>query len=142
MLRCAARDAPALARRLVAGAWTYPNRGPGRPQLDQEIQLIIRLAKENPRWGHQRIQGELQRLGVRISATAIRTTLRLVGQAHLQQVLRVYVEHYNRHRPHRALGLEAPDRSSGVAGIGEGQSGMVHRRDLLGGLLHQYRRAA
>jgi putative transposase len=80
MLRCAARDAPALARRLVAGAWTYPNRGPGRPPLDQEIQqLIIRLAKENPRWGYQRIQGELLRLGIRVSATGIRATLRRHG---------------------------------------------------------------
>ena len=64
-------------RRLVAGAWTYPHRQTGRPPLDQEVQqLIVRLAKENPRWGYQRIKGELQRLGVRVSATAIRMTLR------------------------------------------------------------------
>jgi putative transposase len=67
-------------RRLVAGAWTYPSRGSGRPPLDQELQqLIIRLARENPRWGYQRIKGELLRLGVRVSATAIRTTLRRQG---------------------------------------------------------------
>jgi hypothetical protein len=67
-------------RRLVAGAWTYPHRGTGRPPLDQELQqLIIRLASENPRWGYQRIQGELIRLGMRVSATAIRTTLRRHG---------------------------------------------------------------
>jgi putative transposase len=66
-------------RRLVAGAWTYPHRQTGRP-LDQEVQqLIVRLAKENPCWGYQRIKGELQRLGVRVSATAIRTTLRRHG---------------------------------------------------------------
>jgi putative transposase len=64
-------------RRLVAGAWTYPHRRTGRPPLDQELQeLIIRLASESPRWGYQRIQGELLRLGLRVSATAIRTTLR------------------------------------------------------------------
>jgi hypothetical protein len=42
-------------------------------------QLIIRLANENPRWGYQRLKGELLRLGVRVSATAIRTTLRRHG---------------------------------------------------------------
>jgi Homeodomain-like domain len=61
-------------RRLAAGAWTYPRIGQGRPQLDQAVQqLIIRLATENPRWGYQRIQGELVHLGVRVSTTAIRT---------------------------------------------------------------------
>ncbi len=36
--------------------------------------------------------------------------LLLVGRGHLEQVLRVYIQHYNRHRPHRALQLQAPDR--------------------------------
>jgi hypothetical protein len=64
-------------RRLVAGAWAYPSRQTGRPPLDHQIQqLIVRLAAENPRWSYQRIKGELLRLGVPVSATAIRTTLR------------------------------------------------------------------
>jgi putative transposase len=273
-------------RRLVAGAWTYPRRGQGRPPLDHGIQeLIIRLAKENPYWGYQRIMGELQQLGVQVSATAIRTTLRrhglepaprraatiwraflrqqaagivacdfftvdtvwlrrlyvlffieldtrrvhvagvtanpnaawvtqqarnllavleerghrmrfrvrdrdakfcsgfddvfrsedaevvltpvqapnanayaerwirtvraecldwllIVGRGHLEQVLRVYVEHYNRHRAHRALQLKAPDPATGLTIIDEGRKGSVHRRNLLGGLLHEYWRAA
>jgi putative transposase len=273
-------------RRLVAGAWTYPHRQTGRPPLDQEVQqLVVRLARENPRWGYQRIKGELLRLGVRISATAIRMTLRrhgldpaprrmatswsaflrqqaagivacdfftvdtlwlqrlyvlffielhtrhvhlagvtanpngswvaqqgrnlllvleergrrlryllrdhdakfsgafddlfrdegaeilvtpvrapqanayaerwirtvraecldwllIVGRGHLEQVLRVYIGHYNQHRPHRALGLEAPDPPAGLTVVGEEQQGRLHRHDLLGGLLHEYRRAA
>jgi putative transposase len=44
-------------RRLVAGAWTSPHYQTGRPALDEDVrQLIIRLARENPRWGYQRIK--------------------------------------------------------------------------------------
>jgi transposase InsO family protein len=273
-------------RRLVAGAWTYPHRGGGRPPLDEQVQqLIVRLAGENPRWGYQRIQGELLRLGVQVSATAIRETLRrhgldpaprrtpttwrrflrqqaagilacdfftvdtvwlrrlyvlffieldtrrvhlagvttnpngawvaqqarnlllvlgeqgrrvqfllrdrdtkfcrafddlfrsegaeviltpvqapnanafaerwvgtvraecldwllIIGRAHLEQVLRVYVEHYNVHRPHRALGLGAPAPPTDPDAADEAWQGRIQRRDLLGGLLHEYRRAA
>ena len=273
-------------RRLVAGAWTYPHRRPGRPPLDQELQqLIVRLARENPRWGYQRIQGELLHLGVRLSATVIRTTLRrhgldpaprraattwraflrqqaagivacdfftvdtvwlrrlyvlffieldtrrvhlagvtanpdgqwvtqqarnlllvlgeqgrrarfvlgdrdakfsrtfdevfcsdgaevlltpvqapranayaerwvrtvraecldwllVVSRGHLEQILRVYVQHYNRHRPHRALRHRSPDPLARLTIPGEDDRGAVRRRDLLGGLLHEYRQAA
>jgi transposase InsO family protein len=67
--------------------------------------------------------------------------LLIVGQAHLERALRVYVKHYNEHRPHRALGLEAPDRPAAL-GVGAGQQGRIRQRDLLGGLIHEYHRAA
>jgi putative transposase len=270
-------------RRLIAGVWTYP-RGPGRPPVGQEVQqLIVRLARENPRWGYQRIQGELLRLRVHVSATAVRSVLRrhglgpaprrvavtwraflrqqaagimacdfftvdtvwlrrlyvlffieldtrrvhlagvtahpdgawvaqqarnlllmlgnrrprflirdrdakftrafddvfrsegtealmtpvqapnanayaerwirtvraecldwllISGRGHLEQVLRVYVAHYNHHRPHRALGLEPPDPLANLRVVRDGQPRRVHRRDLLSGLLHEYHRRA
>jgi putative transposase len=68
--------------------------------------------------------------------------LLIVGRGHLEMVMRLYVAHYNRHRPHRALRLEAPDPANGLSVVDRGRQDGVHRRDLLGGLLHEYRRAA
>jgi putative transposase len=67
-------------RELVRRKWTYRRHGPGRPPLDPEtVELIMRLARENPRWGYPRISGELLKLGISVSATAIRTVLRRAG---------------------------------------------------------------
>jgi putative transposase len=68
--------------------------------------------------------------------------LLIVGRGHLDRVLRVDVEHYNQHRPHRALALEPPDPAAGLRILAEDRRERVHRRDLLGGLLHEYQRAA
>ncbi|MFD8870652.1 integrase, partial [Streptomyces sp. NPDC059590] len=69
-------------RKLVARRWDYSRRrrGPGRPPTQGAIKkLVLRLARENSRWGHRRIQGELARLGHPIAASTVWQILHTAG---------------------------------------------------------------
>ena len=60
-------------RKLVSRKWDYTaRRRPGRPPTAAAIKnLVIRMARENPTWGHRRVQGELIRLGHHIAASTV-----------------------------------------------------------------------
>jgi transposase InsO family protein len=68
-------------RELVRKKWTHRRTShAGRPPIEPEVRdLIVRLGRENPRWGYQRIRGELMKLEIRISATTVRTILLRAG---------------------------------------------------------------
>jgi putative transposase len=65
----------------------------------------------------------------------------ILNRHHLERVLPAYIQHYNAHRPHRSLNQQPPELSetapSPVTNISS-----VRRRDVLGGLIHEYKAAA
>ena len=98
-------------RRLIARRWTYVHRKPGRPALDASVvALITRLARENPRWGYRRIVGELNSLGVTISATTVRSVLIEAGGAARAGAHRFVVAGIPAPAGGNDVGLRLPDR--------------------------------
>jgi hypothetical protein len=59
-------------RKLIAQKWTYPRRRPGLPSIDQKLtELVVRIARENPSWGFDRIQGAVSNLGYKIPPVVV-----------------------------------------------------------------------
>jgi putative transposase len=65
--------------------------------------------------------------------------LLIVGPRHLERVLRIYIQHDNRERRHRGLGLSPPQPTDNGRPLTVRD---IQRRDRLGGLIHEYHRAA
>jgi transposase InsO family protein len=63
----------------------------------------------------------------------------ILGERHLAAVLAKYTTHYNRHRPHRALGQQPPNPRSQTNDLARGP---VQRHPILGGLINEYTQAA
>ncbi len=68
--------------RLIAEKWGYSDRRkkPGRPRIGKElVDLVVRMARENPTWGYDRIEGALENLGFRISSSSVGNILKAHG---------------------------------------------------------------
>ena len=67
-------------RNLIARTWTYPRKRPGRPSTRADIRAaVLRLARENPTWGYQRVSGELAGAGIGVPPGTVRDILKRAG---------------------------------------------------------------
>ena len=80
---------------------------------------------------------------VRTARSEVTDRMLIAGPRHLHAVLDEYVAHYNRHRPHRARNLRPPDHDVGAtASVTDLAVARIRRLKVLGGLIHEYERAA
>jgi putative transposase len=80
---------------------------------------------------------------VRTARSEVTDRMLIAGPRHLRAVLHEYVAHYNRHRPHRARNLRPPDSGDIITvPVTNLATARIRRRKVLGGLIHEYERAA
>jgi putative transposase len=80
---------------------------------------------------------------VRTVRAEVTDRMLIAGPRHLHAVMDEYVSHYNEHRPHRARNLRSPDRDDiTMAAVTDRTTVKIRRRKVLGGLVHEYERAA
>jgi putative transposase len=79
---------------------------------------------------------------VRTVRSEVTDRMLITGPRHLRAVLEEYVGHYNRHRPHRSRNLRPPDSSGITVPVADLATARIRRRKVLGGLIHEYHRAA
>jgi hypothetical protein len=105
-------------RRMVRRRWTYPTVSMGRPPVpDQVQQLIVRLASENPRWGYQRIRGELLRLAARCRPARSAGCCEPTASTQRLDVLRRRGGHFSVGRPRASWrATSSPSTPSGCGG--------------------------
>jgi putative transposase len=80
---------------------------------------------------------------VRTARSEVTDRMLIAGPRHLRAVLDEYVVHFNHHRPHRARSLRPPDHDDSItAPVADLAVARIRRRKVLGGLIHEYERAA
>jgi putative transposase len=80
---------------------------------------------------------------VRTVRAEVTDRMLIAGPRHLHAVMDEYLSHYNEHRPHRARNLRPPDRDDiTMAAVTDLTTVKIRRRKVLGGLVHEYERAA
>ncbi|WP_425570653.1 integrase core domain-containing protein [Nonomuraea rosea] len=108
-----------MARQTLAGGWGSSPKAPATAPASSSQNAFAE------RW-------------VRTARTECTDRLLIFGERHLRTVLNEYTDHYNRHRPHRSLGLRVPtDHDSDVIPL---PTDRIKRRHVLGGLINEYQR--